>query len=411
MAKKKESSQTKKRNDRVDPRSVDTVDGGGPEQYVEVEEAGWEEEDVEMDREPEKQLPRDAPQASHNSDNITQLSKSKIFLALAALLFLVFTVGFCGGLAGSVVMINNREEDQSGTMAEQTAAPSEQEGDDSSSSDSSDDVATPAPSPNASTITPTIQQTVPPTPMTKQEIQSFLASVVPDQGTTFSDSTSPQSQAVDWLYLDMLSSSRQYPESQMMQRYVLALLYYSTSGEGWDNQLNFLSDDPECEWGFADGYIPTMYGYMDSLPVPPCDDESNMLALSIQRNDLLGTIPEELVLLTHLRFLSLRDNPLSGTIPTHLGRLTNLQLLGIIDCQVTGPIPTEFGRFRLLDFLDLTGNNLSGTIPTEFGQLTSLAGLWIHGNHRIRGNVPEQLGSMQSVGKNYYIILYYIMNV
>mmetsp|Transcript_24781 Transcript_24781/g.37768 ORF Transcript_24781/g.37768 Transcript_24781/m.37768 type:complete len:867 (-) Transcript_24781:60-2660(-) len=339
-----------------------------------------------------------APKQSNNNTDVVpiHLSKSKIFVLLAALLFLVFAVGFCGGLAGSVIMINKDDR----TETKEDNAPSA-----TSSDDGSDDKPTPTP-----TVSPTASPVAP--PMTKQEIQLFLSSVVPDEGIAFSDSTSPQSRALDWVYLDMLSRSgssttatsttRQInpPPQQfhMLQRYVLAVLYYSTNGDGWDNPLGFLSDDPECEWGVSDGYIPTWYGYMDgSLPNPPCNDESNLIALSIGSNDLLGTIPKELALLTDLKFLALVDNPLSSTIPTELAQLTDLQVIRIVNCQqVTGQIPTEFGELRLLDYLDLAWNDLSGTIPTEFGQLTTLSGLWINANPRLGGQVPEQLGLMRS---------------
>jgi hypothetical protein len=338
---------------------------------------------------------------------------------MSFLLFLVFAVGFCGGLAGSVIMINKDDRSGSVAAAQDNNAPH------SSSDDGSDDPTSSPPSiMNPSTTTSTgvptavVSQTSPPVspppPMTKQEIQLFLSSLVPDGGTSFSDSTSPQSRALDWLYLDMLSRStttstattsrqRNPDEFKMLQRYVLAVLYYSTSGDGWDDPLGFLLDDPECDWDVSDGYIPSWYGYMDaSLPEKSCNDESHLIALSIGRNDLLGTIPKELALLTHLKFLSLADNLLSSTIPTELAQLTNLRLLRIVNGQVvTGQIPTEIGGElgRLLDCLDLSGNDLSGTIPTEFGKLTTLAGLWIHDNPRLGGIVPEQLGSMRSAGK------------
>jgi hypothetical protein len=51
----------------------------------------------------------------HVVHNNMQLSKSKILVLLAALLFLVIAVGFCGGLAGSVIMIS--KDDCSGSVA------------------------------------------------------------------------------------------------------------------------------------------------------------------------------------------------------------------------------------------------------------------------------------------------------
>jgi hypothetical protein len=106
-----------------DPPSADAVGGSDVKQYL-VEDAGREEEekkDVETNQNG-PQAPYSSSSASstpvninrnnnnNNTDHVVhnniQLSRSKILVLLAALLFLVFAVGFCGGLAGSVIMIN-----------------------------------------------------------------------------------------------------------------------------------------------------------------------------------------------------------------------------------------------------------------------------------------------------------------
>ena len=58
--------------------------------------------------------------------------------------------------------------------------------------------------------------------------------------------------ALDWMLDDLLAvdSSNPYliPEWKHLQRYVLALLYYSTNGAAWDIKANFLSKLDECQW-------------------------------------------------------------------------------------------------------------------------------------------------------------------
>jgi hypothetical protein len=34
----------------------------------------------------------------------------------------------------------------------------------------------------------------------------------------------------------------------LVKQYILAVLYFATSGEGWGGQLNFLSASSVCEW-------------------------------------------------------------------------------------------------------------------------------------------------------------------
>ena len=47
------------------------------------------------------------------------------------------------------------------------------------------------------------------------------------------------------------SPSVSIPEWKIFQRYVLAVLYFATAGEGWDIQSNFLSKEHECSWSEA----------------------------------------------------------------------------------------------------------------------------------------------------------------
>ena len=58
--------------------------------------------------------------------------------------------------------------------------------------------------------------------------------------------------ALNWMLDDLLAveSSNPYliPEWKHLQRYVLALLYYSTNGAAWDIKANFLSKLDECQW-------------------------------------------------------------------------------------------------------------------------------------------------------------------
>jgi hypothetical protein len=44
--------------------------------------------------------------------------------------------------------------------------------------------------------------------------------------------------------------------------------------------------------------------------------------------------------------------------------------------EITGSIPEELGLLSKLQLLDLAGNRLSGTIPSSLGQLKSLSSLY-----------------------------------
>ena len=65
-------------------------------------------------------------------------------------------------------------------------------------------------------------------------------------------------------------------------------------------------------------------------------------------NDLIGTIPTELGLLTSLIGLYLGRNDLNGTVPSELGLIQNLTTMVLLGNQLTGNLPTTFGNLKNL---------------------------------------------------------------
>ena len=65
--------------------------------------------------------------------------------------------------------------------------------------------------------------------------------------TVLLDLSSPQSMALHWiLFEDSLSLDAD--DENLIQRYVLALIYFGTDGDSWSRQVDWLSSSPECEW-------------------------------------------------------------------------------------------------------------------------------------------------------------------
>merc|ERR1719491_2722381 len=72
---------------------------------------------------------------------------------------------------------------------------------------------------------------------------------------TFDNPNSPQYQALRWLtHEDVLrySPENEYWIRKIVQRYALAVIYYSTGGPGWKQTLFFLSNYDECDWNRED---------------------------------------------------------------------------------------------------------------------------------------------------------------
>ena len=81
-----------------------------------------------------------------------------------------------------------------------------------------------------------------------------------------------------------------------------------------------------------------------------------------------------------MKDLSLNWNQLSGSIPPELGNLENLESLDLSQNQLTGRIPPELGDLSNLRVLTLYENHLTGNIPGALLNLTALEGLalWVN---------------------------------
>ena len=70
---------------------------------------------------------------------------------------------------------------------------------------------------------------------------------------------SPQYKAACWIINDdtrQLDPSNNSSQVALVQRYVLAVLYYSTQGWAWHDTFDFLSEKNECDWNNDyNGYI------------------------------------------------------------------------------------------------------------------------------------------------------------
>lgn len=73
--------------------------------------------------------------------------------------------------------------------------------------------------------------------------------VTPDE--VFDNPSSPQYRALSWMAHDDVlhyTPENDHWIKKIVQRYTLAVIYYSTNGPGWSNTLFFLSNFDECNW-------------------------------------------------------------------------------------------------------------------------------------------------------------------
>jgi len=116
----------------------------------------------------------------------------------------------------------------------------------------------------------------------------------------------------------------------LLQRYILALIYFATKGEEWTDAYKWLSEDNECQWSHV-----------------MCDDSLQVIGLDFRNNNLQGEIPHEMSFLEILQTLDMSNN------------------------NLTGAIPDEFGNFYFLEQLHLYGNEFDTGLPDEICYLKS----------------------------------------
>jgi hypothetical protein len=203
---------------------------------------------------------------------------------------------------------------------------------------------------------------------------AFIRSAVApySQSSSFVEPDSPQSQALQWLVYqdkttrrhdmnmddivnDTTGTSAAKGNKQLAQRYALLVLYYACGGDAWNGditQFEYQVDVSECHFthpptpheGSSTPIVPQATaaaadannddaqeeeeGEQQEVATIACNDQGEIVHLSLRLQGLAGRVPDEIAALTRLTTLDLGHNALEGTIPSVLAqKLTNLGTL------------------------------------------------------------------------------------
>ena len=266
----------------------------------------------------------------------------------------------------------------------------------------------------------------------------------------FLDTNSPQYRAL--LYLAeqdplKLNPNDELLSTQIIQRYVLSVLYFSTNGPNWKRRVYWLTGQHECGWQYVicsdvqvENHNATDVGTNkrqkiglpnDNFNPENMDDDFSDFAdsdlglgkgriitgLKLFDNGLVSeSLPLELVQLKYLHLLDLGSNNLEGTIDTYFSKFTHLRELylnknaffGRLDVNMTngleklkvlslghnsltGEVEDRFlENLVSIENLSLEYNKLTGTIPTVLGSMVSLQHIRLGGNS-MHGEIPSSL--------------------
>ena len=113
------------------------------------------------------------------------------------------------------------------------------------------------------------------------------------------------------------------PANEFLVRFIMAEFFQSTGGYQWLNQYNFLSAGNVCEWGESKNG--SNYGVY-------CADGKHVSQLNVPSNNLTGTIPIDIGLLSSLEFFYVPGNFLQGSLPTTIGMMSKLREIDFRKC-------------------------------------------------------------------------------
>jgi len=230
----------------------------------------------------------------------------------------------------------------------------------------------------------------------------------------------PQNDALIWLLEEdqykVCPNDKECPR-KVLNRWLMALLYYSTEGEGWTNcgaegdgsscdtngignvgdanyvppcldgsSRRWLSGFDECDWC---GVSCDNFNDLPPLNTTGCDTTD----LQLENINQSGVLPTELGEAVELRTIRFEDGTIEGPLPPAWGDLNQLRVLDLNFQNLTGSIPPSYYKLLKLNQLDLNDNELTGTISNDIGNLKALEFLQV-GNNKLAGTFPPNIASL-----------------
>jgi len=205
----------------------------------------------------------------------------------------------------------------------------------------------------------------------------------------FENHQSPQYRALSWMAHDDVL--RYTPDNdhwikKIVQRYTLAVLYYSTDGPGWTNTLFFLSNFDECNWnrkymgyysgvGHCDGgFITVLALWSNNLS----GGEYDCRGISCRIVSFMYAEHNHSHLILLLSYFVLAQNFLA--LPPEVGSLTSLRTFSVFDNHLNVAPPKSMANLKGLTRLYFQrnkfphGTDIGYLCPNRIGKLKSDCG-------------------------------------
>lgn len=256
--------------------------------------------------------------------------------------------------------------------------------------------------------------TMAPTNTGRMEVYQILSEVISDHSllsltqsipdNAHADSMgneNPYRQAFHWfMEEDPMQLSSNDPSHTIIERYVMALIYFTNGGERWYSKENWLSGKHICDWQ----YVVCSTGN-DTASMEARQNESGasslrgknektVIELNFYKVGLINELPDEFGLLSNLQTLALSNNKIIGSVPLSIFQLTSLQTLLLDRNHFDSEIPEDIQNLRKLEVLSLSENRFKGPIPSRsIGFMSQLQELYMHTNE-FTGQIPLHLSKL-----------------
>mmetsp|Transcript_2678 Transcript_2678/g.6354 ORF Transcript_2678/g.6354 Transcript_2678/m.6354 type:complete len:784 (+) Transcript_2678:95-2446(+) len=245
----------------------------------------------------------------------------------------------------------------------------------------------------------------------------------------FENPASPQSLALDWIINhDSMAVCPNDPNTcHTIQRYVLAVFYFSTQGYQWSScsapkdymcEEEISKANEKCNRTVTAHYANDRVGINESkawlTPGHECDwgglachgeNEPEVAfcldQIDFEANGIAGVIPDEIAQLETMRYLYLEKGELGGSIPSTIGELKNLKVIDLDFNSLTGTIPENLYELSSLRQLDLNNNQLTGTLSSRVGLLSNLSVIQVD-NNKLTGTIPSELGQLKQLAVGFF---------
>lgn len=235
----------------------------------------------------------------------------------------------------------------------------------------------------------------------KDLAQNFIPTIVDLQWNEPTNSCSPENQALLWLSSG-INNGGEIDNLYILQRYVLALIYYQHGGTGWRRSTDWLSEKNVCEWEGVECdknlYI-RILNLDQNLLTGQLSGAPTLLnaieAYFVSNNNLTGSIPDAYVSDNSLRYIDFSGNALSGEFPSDISKENKLARINFGSNNLIGSVPSQISEITGLEVINIESNTFSGSLPSSLFTL-QLTELSIGGNE-FTGTIPGELSDVSTL--------------